>query len=229
MNSSFSNAADDMKIENVCVKDAVVSVVPCNKSNLFATRIIDLAEQNGIAGCDLSVLFKVKEKPKSYMSGTMLNFSNQCFFITNPTLQYAKVQNNIFNKSEDTIMIADACLCKAFNDLTEYMVKNTSNIISTLNKHVEGYIYDDEKCYLQLSPNLAIFDKNKNPLPYSSSLWMDKDQHYEAKFLIQVYGVYVYECGGKEKMKITAKIVQMQLFELGLPFTQSDNLQTCLF
>jgi hypothetical protein len=224
MNSSISNAADDIKIENVCVKDAVVSVVPCNKSIFFAIR---LGEQN-VAECDFPVIFKVKEKPKSYMSGTMLNFSNQCFFITNPTLQYAKVQNNIFNKSEDTIMIGDACLCKAFNDLTEYMVKNTTNMISTLNKHVEGYIYDDEKCYLQLSPNLAIFDKNKKPLPYSSSLWMDKDQHYEAKFLIQVYGAYIYECGGKEKMKITAKIVQMQLFELGLPFAQTDNLQTCL-
>ena len=225
MDSLISNTIANGMVKNeASVNESSTNndVVPCSKYNSPATHIINLADNADITGCDLPELFKVKEQLTRYMGGTMINFTNQCFFITNPTLQYTKIHNNIFNKSEETIMIADPCLCKAFNDLTQYIIRNTK-----LHSNAEGYVCIDNKCYLSLSPNLTIFDKNKNLIPYNATLWMD-DQHHEIKFLIQVYGAYVYECGGQEKLKISAKIVQMQLFELGLPYKNSAILQTCL-
>lgn len=192
----------------------------------YETKFIDLAIDD-IANVDLATVFKLQEKPKQHMSGTMLGFVNHCFLITQPTVRYGKVVNNTYSKTEDVIMLADDSLCKTFNYLTKHLTATMANTDSLPSP--DGYYCDGHKCYLKVSPKITVFDKCRSPVPYSSQLWLH-DMHHEAKFLIQLYGAYVYDLGGRLKMKISAKIVQIMLFELGQPFnaTSSAMLETCL-
>jgi len=192
----------------------------------YGANFIDLVIDD-IAKCDLATVFKFQEKPKQHMSGTMLGFVNHCFLITQPTGRYCKVVNNTYSKTEDIIMLADESVCKAFNYLTEHLTAKMVNTDSLPNP--DGYYCDGHKCYLKVSPKITVFDKYRNSVPYSSQLWLN-DMHYEAKFLIQLYGAYVYDLGGRLKMKISAKIVQIMLLELGKPFNASSSamLETCL-
>lgn len=210
--------------ENKCIEHQKTDSLATIRDTCAGAVFLDLSTATADELQNLDILFKLKDHSQSYMGGKMISFSNKCFIVTRPTCQYTKVINK-FNKAEDNILLLDSDLCTTFNSLTEYMQKT---VVAT-GVQVNGHYCEGQQCYIKLSQNIAVYDKLKNPVPYSSAIWMP-ELHHEAKFLIQVYGAYLYENGGRDKVKIVAKIVQMQLFDLGEPFNTTQNalVNTCL-
>lgn len=187
---------------------------------------IDLAQEN--YNVDFEGVFQMRDKPRTYMGGLMFSLSKPCFLLTKATNCYLKIQESDYPREEDTLLIGDGQLSRVLNDMASFM----TNVVKTKHMGLVGltsFVYDVDKCYVKLSNNLRIYDSTKQPLPIPvpASFWTDV--HYEAKFLIQVYGGYVYECQGMQRLKMSTRVVQMQIFDEAPYWTSySGIMDICL-
>lgn len=176
------------------------------------------------------------DEPKRYMSGYMIHMKRTCFLSTGVTCNYSKVSEGAFNRNgEDILIIGDPKLCHAFIHIASCLTAMVQCYIPHM-KNVQAYQYLQDRCFVKLSPNVKLYNRNKEIVPYNSATFWSGEQHYQLKFLIQVYGAFVYNSsgstggGGGEKLKLSMKVVQIQMHELSEDFTTfyPSVLDTCL-
>lgn len=126
------------------------------------------------------------------------------------------------------------------NDLQAFMSHVLKKLLSHLpSKMIDEYVNFDYESddrghvYMKVSEKVQIFNANKRLLKTDSWIF----GHYNAKFMIQVYGIYLYtsedddhEEKTKKKMaKLSAKIVQILCIEKAREPEFLNNNLPCLF
>ena len=170
-------------------------------------NIIDLSTKAGadMTEYDASTLYKFKE-PAKFNHGMMYLLREQWFLTTPVFTKYATFKS-IFNKDENHCFISSAELASCLNHIANKAYMKLKGSYT----HIKAFDYGTQSNYLTLSKNFTVFDEDGVNISKQGFDLKSAPPNYKVKFLIKVFGIYVYEHQNSRKLKVSIKIEQMKL------------------
>ena len=182
----------------------------------------------------------LRSKSRKIFNNIFYSVKSPIFLSVPLSASYLKVESSKYTANKKGLGESQVILIST--DLQAFM----SHILKRLASHLPAKLHaehahfdyesdDHGHVYMKLSEKVQLFNASKHPLKADSWIF----GHYNAKFMIQVYGIYLYtsesddDNGGEMKnrkmVKLSAKIVQIMCLEkVREPELQYSNLP-CLF
>ena len=149
-------------------------------------------------------LYSYKDANKIYHG--MMHSLRGVWVLSTPAINKFARYKSSYNKEENQCYIHSEEIGFALS----HIIQRSYTKLKSKYTHLKLYDYGPADNYFKFSDRFAIFDEQHQNIT-SNFDWSVVNGQLMAKFLIRIYGVFVYDSQGSRTLKLITKIEQMKL------------------
>ena len=149
--------------------------------------------------------------PTTYMTGSICNIAGgNWLYATEPQTNFHRLPNK-FRQEESLLCLHDSKLGIALQILQDQCVAILSGGMNNIEQHGQRFNFNADGNFFKFANDFSIFDINGSPISSEAFNWPVEQQHCTVRFLLEVFGLYLYVQDNQRKIKLIVKAKQMRV------------------